>query len=304
MPDRLDFHTSNAFHTPPSFPYILFNSPNTPPISGLPDQLLEIAALTSPTSPLQLSLDAIPCFNVFYLLHRLGLAVSPHWLPRIDRVVLSNLLYEVEFAILGVPDYSRVFLDVDNEVTRAQIEPHIVNDGASRNHADAASLVEALMSACQIFVFGALRELPRTAKIFAILLDRLRRALDRPGVRAMDIWRREGNANLLVWAYILGYSVCAGAARGWWVRGLVVCMLELEVRTREELQVVLKHVAWVDGYFDGVVGEIWEEIVEVRRGLLMDRELDCVVPGSVMINEACGLYGIGNGEAGVAVWYV
>jgi hypothetical protein len=132
----------------------------------------------------------------------------------------------------------------------------------------------------------------------------MRRALDRPGIRARDIWRREGNVNSLVWVYVLGCSICARAAREWWIRGLVGCMLELEMRTREDLEVVLKRVAWVEGYFNGVVGEIWEEIVDVRRGMMMDRESVCVVPGNVMINEACGLYGVGVGGLSVDAWYV
>lgn len=241
---------------------------------GLPDQLLQLAALTSPTSPLRLSLSAIPCFNIFYLLHRLGLAISPSWITKTDRLVLSNLLYEVEFTILSVPDYSRIFLNFDSEFGRADHYSGDEKYETRRRQANAASVIEALMAACQIFVFGALREVPRSAKIFSILLERMRIALDRREIYMVDVWRRENNANLLLWVYVLACSVCLEETREWWIRQLVHSMREMNVQTRFDLEVVLKHVAWVDGYSSNVLGDIWDDVVELRRDTMIRETTD------------------------------
>lgn len=54
----------------------------------------------------------------------------------------------------------------------------------------------------------------------------------------------------------------AAEARGWWIRELVGSMLTLEVHTRFDLEVDLKHVAWVEGYFNEILQEADEEEVE------------------------------------------
>jgi hypothetical protein len=228
----MDFHTAAAFHTPPSFPHICLD-PDSPP---LPDGLLEEAAYTSPTSLLQLSLRAIDCFNIFYRLHRLALAASSHWQGRVARLTLSNLLYETQFLILSVPDYSREFLDFDREVTEEQAEAYTYR----KSRADAASILEGLLAATLIFVYAALRALPTNAKLFTILLHRLRIALDRPGTLVIEVWKRENNVNMLVWVLVVGCSVAPLESRTWWVAVLAEVCGEMDITSRVGLEEVLR----------------------------------------------------------------
>jgi hypothetical protein len=251
---RMDFHTAAAFHTPPSFPHICLD-PDTPP---LPDELLEEAACTSPTSLLQLSLAAIDCFNIFYRLHRLALAVSSHWHGRIARLTLSNLLYEAQFIILSVPDFSRDFHDYDREEYGNGHEH-------KKSRADAAGVVEGLLAATLIFVYAALRALPTNAKLFTILLDRLRIALDRPNTSAIDVWRQENNLKMLLWALVVACSVAPSDGRAWWVSMLSDVCEDMHITSRLELEENLQWVAWSDAFFAGELGGVWAEVLRLRR---------------------------------------
>ncbi|KAF2034222.1 hypothetical protein EK21DRAFT_97672 [Setomelanomma holmii] len=244
----VDFHTAAAFHTTPSFPQIRLD-PDTPP---LPDKILEEAALTSPTSLLQLSIGAVDCFNIFYRLHRLALAASSHWSPYVDRLTLSNLLYETEYTILSVPDRSRDFLDFDLETKTERGADFRVR----QNTAHAASVVEALLAAAHIFIYAALRELPTNAKIFSILLERLRITVARPSVCTVHVWRQEINLEMLLWMLVVACSIAPpDGGRIWW--------------SRFDLEKLLQRVAWVDTYFNGVLGGIWEEVSQQREAVAM-----------------------------------
>jgi hypothetical protein len=259
---RVDFHTAAAFHTPPSFPQIRLD----PDTSPLPDKLLEEAACTSPTSLLQLSLAAVDCFNLFYRLHRLALAASSHWVGRVDRLTLSNLLYETEYIVLSVPDYSRDFLDFDLQANDEQDEDFRERESTAQS----ASVVEALLAASQMFIYAALRDIPTNAKIFSILLERARIALARPSVSVIPIWKKERNIHMLLWTLVVACSVASpGANRSWWIMQLVEIMIELEIKSRFDLEMALQHVAWVDTYFNAVLGDIWEEVSQQNRARVM-----------------------------------
>ncbi|KAF2821065.1 hypothetical protein CC86DRAFT_397570 [Ophiobolus disseminans] len=254
----VDFHNAVVFHTSTSFPRIRFDSDTLP----LPDKLLEEAACTSPTSLLQLSVSGIDCFNIFYRLHRLALAASSHWVDKVDRLTSSNLLYEVEYIILSVPDYSRDFLDFDFDAADKQDKDY---DG-KQTAAHAASIVEALLAASQIFVYAALRALPTNAKIFTILLERLHVAVTRPTVCTIHVWKIERNVNMLLWTLVVACSVAPpGDGRGWWIHQLMDVMTEMDVKSRFDLEVALHGVAWVDTYFHSVLSEIWGEVLQESR---------------------------------------
>jgi hypothetical protein len=238
---------------PPSFPQIKLD-PDAPP---LPDKLLEEAACTSPTSLLQLSLAAVDCFNIFYRLHRLALAASSYWLEQVDRLTLSNLLYETEYIILSVPDYSRNFLEFDIQSKGEDNEDYQTR--ASVAHS--SSVIEALLAACHIFIYAALREVPTNAKIFTILLERLRIAVTRPDMCTIQVWKKEQNINMLLWSLVVACSVITpGAGRSWWIGQVVDAMIELEIRSLLDLEMALHRVAWVDTYFNSVLRDIWHEI--------------------------------------------
>ncbi|KAH7071867.1 hypothetical protein BKA63DRAFT_446579 [Paraphoma chrysanthemicola] len=258
----VDFHTAAAFHTPPSFPQIRLD-PDTPP---LPDKVLEKAALTSPTSLLQLSMAAIDCFNIFYRLHRLAIAASSYWRSQVNPLTLSNLLYETEYIILSVPDCSRDFLDFDLETRPERDEDFQDRD----NTAHAASVVEALLAAAHIFVYAALRELPTNTKIFAILLERLRIAVARPSICTIYVWKKERQLDMLLWTFVVACSIApAGDCRFWWIQHLTDIMVEMKIRSRFDLEMVLQRVAWVDTYFNSVLGAIWEEVAQQRGAIAM-----------------------------------
>ncbi|KAH7385327.1 hypothetical protein DE146DRAFT_197848 [Phaeosphaeria sp. MPI-PUGE-AT-0046c] len=251
----VDFHTATAHHTPPSFPFIA-PDPSNP---TLPDIFQEDAACTSPTSLLHLSLAAIECFNIFYRLHRLGLALSPRWFGRIDRRTLSDMLYEAEYMVLNVPDYSRVYIDFDFE-----------QEGSGEEHeqrerdANAAAIVEGTLAASQMFIYADLRGVPRNAKIFEILLERVRRALDRPAPRCLyDMWSQQGNAHVLLWVLVMACSVASD--RAWYVSQVGMVLERMGVEARTEMETVLRNVAWVDGDLDRVVMETWDEVLGLRQ---------------------------------------
>lgn len=255
---RIDFHTAAAFRTPPSFPLVCLD-PDAP---LLPDELMEEAAYTSPTSPLQLTIAPTECFNIFYRLHRLALAMSSQWYGRVSRLTLSNLLYHMVYIVLSVPDRSRDFIDLDRDVRDIQ-ECRDEDQEYRRSIADAASVVEGLLAAALIFVYAALRGLPTNAKIFSILLSRLRMAIDRPATSMIEVWGREKNLKMLVWVLVVACSVVAVEEdRAWWISKLSDLCGVLEIKNQAELRDSIQHIAWTDVFFDGRLGSIWSEMVQ------------------------------------------
>lgn len=255
----VDFHSSSAFRTPPTFPY-LPPHPITPPF---PDSLLEEAACFSPTSLLHLSLASVNCFNIFYRLHRLGLATSAHWSSSVDKTTVSNMLYEAEYALLSMADRSQDFLALDRR-------KGALKDDDESKAADAASIVEALVAAGQIFLYAALREVPPRAKIFSILLGRLRCTLERPGVNTSVIWARERNLHTLLWALMVGAAVAVQwGGSHWWIEQIAEVLEELgldrDATGREAIKAVLKGVAWTDIFFEPVSSDVWKGVVDLIR---------------------------------------
>lgn len=254
--DRMDFHTASVFRTHPSYPHLCLD-PDTPPF---PNELLEEAAHTSPTSLLRLSCAAIDCFKIFYRLHRLALAVSSHWVGCVERLALSILLYETQFMILSVPDQSHNFLYFDQSTQDEQSDCY----DYLKASADAASVVEAILAAALILVYAVLRALPLNTKIFTILLARLRTAVDRPKTSVVDIWRREKSLNMLLWVLVVACCVVTGEERMWWVAQLSELCGEMHVRSRQHLEQEMRHVAWTDLFFDDRMDDIWAEVMRLR----------------------------------------
>lgn len=250
---RADFHLSAAFHTPPSFPRI-YLEPNTP---SLPTALLEQAAFTSPTSLLHLSLASVECFNIFYRLHRLGIAISEDWIGKVDRVTLSDLLYEVEYSVLSVPDSFSTAHERDRDP-----------NSQSETAAHAASIVQALLAAAQIFIFAALRDVPVNTNIFSILLERLRGAITRSPT---ENWKQERNVNMLLWTLVVACCVAGQRDREWWAGQLGDVMEEMRVMRKEELEGIVKGVAWVEGWGGGLE-KVWEDVVDRRRMRMVEGE--------------------------------
>lgn len=254
---RVDFHNATVFRTAPSFPRVCLD-PDAPP---LPDEMMEEAAWTSPTSLLQLSLSAVDCFNIFYRLHRIALATTSRWSGRVSRLTLSNLLYETQFAILSVPDRTHEFFDFDQAVGGYNSGGH----ESRARRADSASVVEALLAATLIFVYAALRGLPRNAKIFTILLRRLRIAIDRPRVSTFDVWNGEKNLKTLLWVLVVACSVASDADRAWWITNLSALCRAMGIWERVELESIMQCIAWTDVFFRFEMDEIWAELTQLRE---------------------------------------
>ncbi|OCK84309.1 hypothetical protein K432DRAFT_378712 [Lepidopterella palustris CBS 459.81] len=253
----VDFHSASAFRTRPIFPFI----PSDDSTTCFPDELLEEAACSSPTSLLQLSLASIDCFNIFYRLHRLGLATSAQWAALVDRSALANMLYEAEYALLSMPNRSPDFLIPD----RHRREGGAAESQEKDETANTAAVIEALVTAGQVFLYAALREVPLRARIFDILLSRLRATVDRPaGVDIVAIWTRERNLQVLLWTLVVGAAVGTqwGGDR-WWVVQTAQVVERLEISTREAFKEALKGVAWTDVFFGPMSEGVWEGVVKL-----------------------------------------
>jgi hypothetical protein len=187
--------------------------------------------------------------------------VSSEWIRKVDRLTISNLLYEVEFITLSIPDRSRDFLDFDSEPKNNQMAEGYVDRARA---ADAASVVEALIAAIHIFVYASLRDLPPRAKIFSVLMDRVRIAMDRPVEKSvLEVWMGEKNVNVLVWVLTVVASSVAQTwgDRAWWVALLAEAVGEFKIQSQEDLLEALKRVAWTDNFFSAeVLGEIWGQV--------------------------------------------
>lgn len=245
----------------PSFPLVCLD-PDAP---LLPDELMEEAAYTSPTSPLRLSIAPTECFNIFYRLHRIALAMSSNWYSRVSRLTLSNLLYEMQYIILSVPDRSRKYIDFDRDL-RDSRENRDEDQEYRRNTADAASVVEGLLAATLIFVYAVLRGLPPNAKIFTILLGRLRMAIDRPATSAIEVWGREKNLKMLAWVLVVASSVVGiQEDRAWWISKLSAVCGVLDIKHRKVLRDMMEHIAWIDVFFDGRLESMWAEMMQSRQ---------------------------------------
>jgi len=258
----MDFHTAAVSRAHPSFPHISLD-PDTP---ALPDELKEEAAKTSPTSLLHLSCGAVDCFNIFYRLHRLALAVSSQWVGRVERLTLSNLLYETQFMILSIPDHSHNFLHFDQSINGEENDCY----DYLKARADAARVVEALLAAALIFVYAVLRALPLNTKIFAVLLSRLRTAIDRPNALVLEMWRREKNLNMLLWVLVVASCVATGEERMWWIAQLSELCGKRHISSRQHLELEMRHVAWTDKFFEDRMDAIWAEVMRLR-GLALCR---------------------------------
>jgi hypothetical protein len=186
----------------------------------------------------------------------------------IDSITISNLLYETEYIILSVPDYSREFLDFDL-TTREETEDEEVYE-ERKSMADRASVVEGILAATQIFVYAALREIPPKAKSLSILLVRLRVAVDRPGVSMLGVWQTEKNVNILLWVLVIASSVASNwGCRTWWIARLSEVVKEIDIHSELELEGALQRVAWTDVFFGEMLSSIWDELRGYRRAMEM-----------------------------------
>jgi hypothetical protein len=158
--------------------------------------------------------------------------------------------------ILSIPDYSRDFVDFDLATVDEQDEDY----EERKMMADGASVAEALLAAAQIFVYAALREVPPRARIFRVLLERLRVAIDRPNVCKLALWRKARNLNTLLWVLVVASSVAtAPSERTWWISELIDVVADLGIASQAELEGFMTRVAWTDVFFGAAIEGVWTE---------------------------------------------
>ena len=165
--------------------------------------------------------------------------------------------------ILSVPDHSQDFIHFEPGTEEDQDADYEVR----KMLADGASVTEALLAAAQIFVYAALREIPPQTKIFSVLLERLRVAIDQPGMSMVARWKEARNLITLLWVLVVASSVATEAyERAWWIGRLSNVVQELGIKSQTELEGVLVRVAWTDVFFGAGIGGVWSDIgTEIRR---------------------------------------
>lgn len=210
---------------------------------------------------------------MFCNLQRLALCISTPWTQYINRRTLSNLLYETEYNILSQPDLSRVSLDFDHGSRKSPDIHAVFKSGVIT--ADQASVVEAILAAAQIFVYAGLREIPPNARIFGILLSRLKIAVDRPSALLIYIWNDQKNLNVLLWVLVIASIIAppildfrtherGASTRAWWVAQLTIVAIEIGVETETQLAEHMRRVAWTDTLFGSHLPNIWRDVEEIK----------------------------------------
>jgi hypothetical protein len=182
------------------------------------------------------------------------------------------MLYEMVYIVLSVPDYSEAFLNFDAQAWDEQMD-----DTERKNMADAASVLDAILAAVLVFVYAVLRGIPRNARIFGLLLARLRGAIQRPNVCVLGIWKGVKNENVLLWVCGVACCVAEGGEREWWVGRLAEVCGDLGVVSREELEGRLRCIAWTDGDFGGGLEGIWDEMLSLQRRDEAGQMWTCIV---------------------------
>ncbi|RAR09727.1 cation-transporting ATPase 4 [Stemphylium lycopersici] len=177
--------------------------------------------------------------GLFAFGHNDGLLRGIIWVDFHNATVFRTAPSFPRFAILSVPDRTHEFFDFDQAVGGYNSGGH----ESRARRADSASVVEALLAATLIFVYAALRGLPRNAKIFTILLRRLRIAIDRPRVSTFDVWNGEKNLKTLLWVLVVACSVASDADRAWWITNLSALYV----------------------FFQFEMDEIWAELTQLRE---------------------------------------
>ncbi|KAF2423725.1 hypothetical protein EJ08DRAFT_440158 [Tothia fuscella] len=216
-----EFHFAAAHRIPSPFQYI------SATYAEFPEDLLTEAVKTSPTSLITLPVYGGTIYNIFRRIHRLGLSVSFPWMPFVDRVAISNLLLETEYDMLLLSS------QVGSDSTKPERDEDLI------------AFADALVTAAQIFVFVALRNMPVRARIVEIYFSRLRPVLERSDLIAK--WQAYCSSEALLWALFM----TASAARGNPERAAVLAEIKrvaalLGLRTGDEVEHALRSIAWAD----------------------------------------------------------
>jgi hypothetical protein len=209
------------------------------PAAAFPDSLRADAARTSPNSLLKVSSNSMEIFGVFHSLHLLSIALDDAWIGVVDRMPISNLMHEIEYTLLCLPSYHSDRLALHQEMV-----------------SDAMTVIEALTIGAQIFLYGAVRLMPLSMRIFDIFLSRLLKALDGPDL--LGLWASECTIDALLWTLSMG-AVAAQKrpAMPWLMDNLMLAMRQAGVHSQNDYNQRLKALAWTDEFCASTCAMLW-----------------------------------------------
>jgi hypothetical protein len=133
-----------------------------------------------------------------------------------------------------------------------------------RGNADRRRILS-LVTAGHLFLYAALRGVPRTGLLTRVMLQRLRNNLEDYGGSLM-FW--EGSFTALVWLYFLGVAVAAPGESEWFRVRLATVLPRLvhdkSIKTKGQLQKSLELFLWHDGLFQPALDACWDEMSLVQ----------------------------------------
>ncbi|KAF2101228.1 hypothetical protein NA57DRAFT_72670 [Rhizodiscina lignyota] len=234
-----EYHLAAAWRIRPSFEFV-----PQPYHATLPDELLVEAALSSPNCLLKLTIDRHEMFNVYYSLHQVAIAYNTPWADRMDRMLMSNMLHEIDYKLLC---QSSRLADQNLE--------------AKFPSGNAVSVIEALTVAAQMFLYGALRSIPLPIKVFDLFLSRLVAALDIQDL--LGAWETQCTANALLWVFFVGSIVAQGRQEmPWFIDNTLDFMRKTGISTKKEYEQALKGFAWTDDFCASPCESLWKATAE------------------------------------------
>jgi len=201
-----------------------------------PEALLLEAARSAPTSILSIPTHGFEIYNILHRIHRLGLAVSPPWFGKVDRVAVSNTLHDAEY------DMIMLSMKLAAEEDGPYSEPNIAS---------------ALLVASQLFLYAALRMIPVSSRSCEVFVGRLIVALNREDL--FEAWAEQCSLEALLWVVCMGLLVASDKSRSWLQQQMEETVQLLQIRDYDDMEDILKNYAW-SNLCSTRIGGVWNEV--------------------------------------------
>jgi hypothetical protein len=115
--------------------------------------------------------------------------------------------------------------------------------------------------AAYLYLYMALRELPRTTMINYTLARRLKGVLERNSADLLVVWKDD--LHLLLWILFIGGAATLGSEeRGYFVANLGRVITRMNLDTRDTFSGALKEVLWLNDFCDQEATALWNEARE------------------------------------------
>lgn len=192
--------------------------------ADFPDGVLLEAAKSAPTPILNIPSYGFEIYNILHRIHLLGIAISRPWLAIVNRIAVSNTLYEAEYDMLAL------------SAKLAESSPGQGND---------TSIANALLVTSQIFGYGILRSLPFLTRTIELFLQRLIAELDQDEL--LETWKDQCSLEALLWVICIGLLASVeSSSRNWFKVRMIRVMQLLQVTDFADLEDILMGYAWSD----------------------------------------------------------